>query len=263
MKLSIITINFNDAKGLEKTLESITPYKINGVELVIIDGGSTDTSLDVILHHKEAIDYYVSESDKGIYNAMNKGIKQANGQYLLFINSGDVMKTDIDFEKTITHLASGEDIIYFDLEFIDPNSDFHLVKRYTNELDFKYFCQDSLPHPASFIRKELFEKYGYYREDLKIVSDWAFYIDTIIKHGCSFRRVEECFSTFFLDGISSNPENITTTRAEQAKHIEENYAIYYSLYKDWWDRGNELYRIKTAKSIKYLKKIGFLKWLKK
>lgn len=263
MKVSIITINYNNAKGLERTLESISPHKMERVELIVIDGGSTDTSLDVILHHKEQIDYYVSEKDKGIYNAMNKGIERAKGEYLLFINSGDVMMPNINFGTTIKHLDSSEDIIYFDLEVIDPNSTFHLVKRYTDQLDFKYFCGETLPHPASFIRKELFLKYGFYREDLKIVADWAFYIDTIIKYGCSYRRVEECFSTFFLDGISSKPENIAAIRAEQVKHIEEHYSAFYSLYKDWCDRGNELYRIKTAKSIKYLKKVGLLKWLKR
>lgn len=263
MKISIITINYNDAHGLEKTLESIAPHKTESIEHIIIDGGSTDTSLDVILHHKSQIDFYLSETDKGIYNGMNKGIKKAKGEYLLFINSGDVMKRDVDFSKMLNYLDSGVDILYFDLEFIDPSSNFQLVKRYTDQLDFKYFCGDTLPHPASFIKRELFEKYGGYREDLTIVSDWAFYMDAIIKYGCSYKRVEECFSTFYLDGISSKPENIANIRSDQAKHIAENYPVYFSLYKDWWDRGNELYRIKTAKSIKYLKKIGLLKWLNK
>src|SRR5574344_2490955 len=89
MKLSIITINYNNAEGLEKTIKSVINQTFTDYEYIIIDGGSTDGSTDIIKKYRENIDYWVSESDKGIYKAMNKGITYTHGEYLNFMNSGD------------------------------------------------------------------------------------------------------------------------------------------------------------------------------
>ncbi|MDR2910496.1 MAG: glycosyltransferase [Bacteroidales bacterium] len=89
MKLSIITINLNNVAGLQKTIESVVKQTFTDYEYIVIDGGSTDGSADIIKQHANKITYWVSEPDKGIYNAMNKGIRVAKGEYCLFLNSGD------------------------------------------------------------------------------------------------------------------------------------------------------------------------------
>lgn len=259
MKLSIITINYNDAAGLEKTLESIIPHKVEGMELIVIDGGSSDTSYDVILHHKEGIDYYESEIDKGIYNAMNKGIKNSNGEYLMFINSGDCLMSNVDFEKIFDRMVGNEDIIYHNLEIVDGENRY--IKIYPKTLDFKYFAEDTIPHTGTLIKKELFHKFGIYDENLRIISDWAFFMDCILLHQCSYKHIDKCFASFYLGGVSSKPHNFSLLMNERDSHIAKSYPLYNSLYKDWKSKKEQLYKLKTAMSVRYLKKVGFLKWL--
>lgn len=258
MKLSIITINYNDSKGLEKTLDSIILHKTDDIELIVIDGGSSDTSLDVILHHKENIDYYISEKDKGIYNAMNKGIERANGSYLLFVNSGDSLLPSTNF-KLILDNTNDMDIVYYNLEIIDKEHKY--IKYYPNKLDFKHFIEDALPHPATLIKRELFIDNGSYREDLKIISDWAFFMECILLHGCTYTHVDNHFSSFVLGGISSQPQSLALVQKEKDRYIEEKFSDYVSLYQEWKENKTELYKLKTSISVRFLKRIGFLKWL--
>ena len=105
-KISIITVNYNDREGLKKTIESVINQTWQDFEFIIIDGGSTDGSREVIEQYKDKIDYWISEPDKGIYNAMNKGIKAASGEFLLFLNSGDRLIDKNITEKVISKLES-------------------------------------------------------------------------------------------------------------------------------------------------------------
>lgn len=261
MKLSIITINYNNDSGLKKTVESIICHRFEGMEYLVIDGGSSDGSVDTIKRYEDKIGYWVSEPDLGIYNAMNKGIKQAKGEYILFINSGDTIRPDTDI-KVMLPLLTGEDIIYFDLEIADAIAGNSYIKRYPSKPDFKHFMEDTLPHTASFIKKKRLEEYGYYSELMKIASDWAFFTDSVCLQNCSYKHIEGCFSTFYIDGISSQPENRKLLLAERDAHIKVKYPLYYSLYKEWFDKKEELYKLKTSTSVKYAKKLGLLKWLK-
>ncbi|MDU1889297.1 MAG: glycosyltransferase family 2 protein [Dysgonomonas sp.] len=259
MKVSIITINYNNASGLEKTIKSIINHSNSLFEYIVVDGGSDDGSLNIIHKYKDKINHWVSEPDSGIYNAMNKGIKIANGEYILFVNSGDVLKEEADIKKIFSYLAN-KDIVYFDMEIADTNNSY--IKKYPDCPDFKYFAEDTLPHTASFIRKELFIKHGYYNEEMKIASDWAFFMDAICLHKCSYQHIDDCFSTFYIDGISSLQENRGALLEERNIHIEKTYPLYNSLYKEWLEKKDELYKLKTSFSVKTLKKMGFLKWLR-
>ncbi|MBK5721756.1 glycosyltransferase [Dysgonomonas sp. Marseille-P4677] len=260
MKLTIITINYNNANGLRKTIESIISQAQADFEYIVIDGGSTDGSQNIIEEYSQHITYWVSEPDKGVYNAMNKGIRQANGEYVLFINSGDTICEDANLSLIMDQIT-GEDIVYFDLEICDKNNN-KFIKTYPDYLDFKYFAEDSLPHMGSFIKKELLIKYGYYSEKMKIVSDWAFFMDAICLLNCSYKHVNSSFSTFYLDGISSDKQNQKELITERNNHISTSYKLYESIYKEWMEKKQELYKLKTSGSVRFLKKIGLLKWLK-
>ena len=196
--LTIITINFNNAEGLRKTMASVAAQSFKGIEYIVIDGGSTDGSKAVIEEYHSFISYWVSEKDNGIYNAMNKGIRKASGDYILFLNSGDYLKSS----QTISNCGPAgmqEDIVYGNLEFNNN------VKVYPDQLDFTFFFRDSIPHPASFIRKSLFESAGWYNEQHKIVSDWEFFLKAIIEKQCSYRHINETVAVYDTGGISANP----------------------------------------------------------
>jgi glycosyltransferase involved in cell wall biosynthesis len=115
-KLSIITINYNNVKGLEKTINSVVNQSYNDFEYIIIDGGSTDGSVDIIKKHENKIVFWVSEPDNGIYDALNKGVKHSNGEYLLFLNGDDCLIDDAILQKISYHLEF-KDLIYFDIYF--------------------------------------------------------------------------------------------------------------------------------------------------
>lgn len=260
MKVSIITINYNNAKGLEKTITSIVSQDRSDFEYIVIDGNSSDQSVDIIKKHEAHITYWISEPDSGIYNAMNKGIKQAKGEYVLFINSGDIINSQVNIQSIIDQI-SGEDIIYFNLEIVDqPNISY--IKKYPEYPDFKYFAEDTLPHTASFIKKELLVKYGYYSEQMNITSDWAFFMDAVCLLKCTYKYINDHFSTFYTDGISSDPMHRQLLENERNEHINHTYPLYNTMYCDWMKKKQELYKLKTSVSVRSLKKLGFLKWLK-
>lgn len=258
MKLSIITINYNNQAGLLRTLESISRVKSDCFEYLVIDGGSTDDSLNIIKNFQYSIDYWVSEPDRGIYHAMNKGIEKASGEYLLFINSGDIINNNVQIEETL-NLLTGEDIIYFNIAEIFNNGEI-VIKECPDYLDFRYFILDALPHQSTFIKSNALKEYGGYSENMKIFSDWAFFMDAICKLECTYKHINQHFSSFFQDGISSMPENKVILWQELKQHVAVNYPIYNRIYKEWFDQKEELHKLRSSRSIQWLKKFGFIKW---
>lgn len=180
MKYSIITINFNNSCGLRHTIESIINQTFKDYEFIIIDGGSNDGSVDIIKEYQDHISFWVSEKDNGIYHAMNKGVKVSHGEYLLFINSGDMLYDMNVLENILPYLKA--DIVHGIAENINsPVSPLCLVKISNREEPFS----PTLHHQACLFRKELFNN-SLYDENYKIVSDWKFYIEQIMIHNCSF-----------------------------------------------------------------------------
>lgn len=221
-KLSIITINLNNAIGLQKTIESIVSQTFTDFEYIIIDGGSTDGSIEVIKTFSDKIKVWVSEPDKGLYNAMNKGILRANGRYCLFINSGDFLVNRNVLLKMFSY-DYNEDIIYGDL-LIDGKK-----RSFPEKLSLMFFFQTSLGHPSSLIKKELFSKYGLYNENNKIVSDWEFFINVIINHGCTYRYLKNITISYFNeDGISSYNRSIL--RNEYESVLRRMFPFVYDDY---------------------------------
>jgi glycosyltransferase involved in cell wall biosynthesis len=207
LKLSIITINLNNLAGLKKTFDSVISQTDNDFEYLIIDGGSTDGSYEFIEKNSEKINYWVSESDHGIYHAMNKGIKQASGEYCFFLNSGDYLVNDQVIKKVFRQNL-GEDIIFGNLlVFFDGK-----FKGKSNGKPTLTFLDvySSIPkHQSSFIKRELFHRFGFYNEDLKIVADWEFFLKTIGFGEVSYKYLELDISCFDNDGISNNSGNLT------------------------------------------------------
>lgn len=227
-KVSIITINYNNLEGLKKTIESVINQTWKEFEYIVVDGGSTDGSLEYIESQKQYFDYWVSEPDKGIYNAMNKGILKATGEYLLFLNSGDHLYNNGVFKKNINKIVE-YDLIYFDWEVVGNSSSKIVV--FPDKLKFSNLFFGSLPHQATFIKKMLFNKYGLYDENLEIASDWKFMIIALFIYRCSYKHINVTFSNFYLDGIS-NQKDFTLEREQVLK---EYFGAFVSDYNEMLD----------------------------
>lgn len=224
-KLSIITINYNDLEGLKRTMDSVFHQTWQEFEYLVIDGGSTDGSAEYIESQSEHIDYWVSEPDKGVYYAMNKGIEKALGTYLLFLNSGDILYNDNVLLATKKSLLLDMDIVYGDLWMVGEQGK-GFRNRYPDFIDFPFLKQTSLGHPSTFIKKELFLTYGLYRTDLKIVSDWAFFVKVFCRHKVSHCKIDNIIATFYEGGMSSSTVYHQQHIEERKKVLIENFDLY-------------------------------------
>lgn len=223
-QLSIITINFNDAAGLQKTIESVISQTFSDFEYIIIDGSSTDSSVNVIKQYENRITYWTSEPDKGVYNAMNKGILQAKGEYCLFLNSGDTLYSETVLEKVFNTNYSEEIITgnflkqYPKKAIVDKGHAYHRAKEGKSLTLFDFFISN-IPHQATFIKRKLFNQYGLYDENYKIVSDWLFFLKTIVLEGVKVKYVDTTIARFNMDGISNL--NMTLHMQERRKILEK------------------------------------------
>lgn len=197
--VSVITICYNIKDEIERTCKSIIEQTCQDFEWIVVDGGSTDGTLEILEKYKHRINIFISEADSGIYNAMNKGIKRASGKFLIFMNGGDCF-ADIDIIEEFKNL----DGIYDYADIIYGNSMFNGKEvQYPYPLTKQYFYNQCINHQSSFIKKELFDKYGYYDEKYKIISDWQKWVVFIINH-CEFVHWNKTVAVFDAKGVSSN-----------------------------------------------------------
>ena len=214
MLLSIVTINFNNCCGLQKTIESVVKQTFKDFEWIVIDGGSTDGSRELIERYADHFSYWVSEPDRGVYNAMNKGIKVAKGDYLQFLNSGDWLLDETSLERCFSHPFTG-DIVYGDLLFVKDDGT-NVKSCFPKPLSLRYFYQRSLGHNASFIRRELLQE-ELYDERFKIVSDWAFFLKQALRNRC-FEYIDETISCFDTNGVSCVNKELVNRERETVLH---------------------------------------------
>jgi glycosyltransferase involved in cell wall biosynthesis len=227
-KFSIITVNYNDKQGLQKTIESVIIQDFKDYEFIIIDGDSTDGSRDVIKNHGNAITKFISEPDKGIYNGMNKGIKMATGSYLLFLNSGDAFIDSKVLHNFSREMDGNADLYYGDILFQERTKDRKISS--PNKLSFDFFFTTNLPHQASFIRRELFDEIFYYNEEFKIVSDWEFLIYAVCRANISYKHIPILVSLYDGTGISSDPNNYKMMYEERDIVINKHFPAFKDDY---------------------------------
>lgn len=226
MKLSIITVNLNNCNGLRRTIDSVVSQTFTDFEWVVIDGGSTDCSRELIEQYKDHFAYWCSEPDNGIYNAMNKGIVHANGEWLLFLNSGDWLAEKNVLSEVFNSPISG-DIIYGNIYQICDGKIIPI--KYSPDLSFSTLFFTTIAHQSAFIRKELlFEKK--YDEHFRIVSDWKFFIECSLNR-CVFTHKDIFVSYYDDNGVSSlNRDLVLNERAEAI-----NQLVPKCIQKDMYD----------------------------
>lgn len=203
MKLSVITINYNNREGLQKTIESVVNQTWQEFEYIVIDGGSTDGSVDVIKKYSSKITHWISEKDNGIYNAMNKGVSIANGEYCLFLNSGDFLYNNNVVSELLQHKNDNVDFIIGEVLFLNTKE----CSNVSQNLSMLRFFQSSIPHPSTLIRRSLLLQ-NKYDENYKIVSDWKFFIQELILKNASFQLLDYVIACFDSTGISSQNKRL-------------------------------------------------------
>lgn len=223
MLLSIITVNYNNKQGLKKTIESVIIQSCNRFEWIIIDGNSKDGSRELIENYSEFFSYWVSEPDNGVYDAMNKGIEVAKGDYILFLNSGDTL-LDKQVVESIYIEELKKDIIVYDI-YLEKSG--HLIKKdlsnLTNLSMVSYLFHSTFPHQSTLIKRELFNKFGLYNIDNRYISDWIFFYKSCILSNASFLYQKgHAISVYDMTGIST--VNKKETKRERERFLREIYS---------------------------------------
>lgn len=220
MTLSIITINRNNASGLEKTMQSVANQSFKEFEYIVVDGSSTDGSVEVIKKWESEFAHlkWVSEPDKGIYNAMNKGIRMASGDYIQILNSGDCLAANTVTERMFSALEKkGEpSILYGNMVKCFPDGRKLVDNCFAGqEITMLGMYAGTLNHDPTYIRRDLFGKYGYYDETLRIVSDWKWYLQAIILGDEKPQYVDIDVTLFDMTGISETNKELDKIERKQ------------------------------------------------
>ncbi len=247
-KISIITINYNNATGLDKTIRSVITQTYKEFEFIVIDGQSTDTSVDVIKTYAHQLTNWISEPDGGIYDAQNKGILNSTGDYLLFLNSGDVLVDNNVLEHVSTKL-NGQSFYYGNLIL---ESNHQSVKHQAPEIiDVDFMLNSTFWHPCVFIKSSLFKEFGLYNTTFKICGDYEFFIRCLLKPNITTQYLDLFITRFDANGISNNPQQnqLQTEEREKAWRMNVSELIYENLKQQ-----NSFARSKYATVINLLQK---------
>jgi len=168
-KVSIITVCYNAAKTIENTIKSVIGQTYNNIEYIIIDGGSSDQTIDIIQKYSEHIHYWVSEPDKGIYDAMNKGLKMASGEIIGILNADDYYGEGTVGAAVNRFSLSSGDIVYGDIFLVDSSKEMRRIKPATDVSLLR--SKMSIYHPAVFVKKYCYDNYGVFDDTYKISAD--------------------------------------------------------------------------------------------
>ena len=227
MRFSIITVNYNNRDGLYRTISSVISQNYSDFEFIIIDGGSTDGSVDIIKQYESHITYWVSEKDDGIYQAMNKGIRQAQGEYLNFMNSGDIYY-DSNVLSKVNQELDDYDIVVGKEFHQNPESGASATTFLPSRISMVTFFVSYLPHQSGFIRRLLFND-CMYDENLRIVGDWKFYMQQVVLFERNVKLIDMIISKREQGGISN--ANSSLNSEERKKELKK--ILPPGVYKDY------------------------------
>ena len=220
--LSIVTICLNEVSSIGATLESVAAQDFTDFEYVVVDGGSTDGTLEVLREYRHRIDRLITGPDSGIYNAMNKGVRASQGDYLLFLNAGDYLNDSRTLSRILAYKPV-EDVVYGDMVWLRQNG-VHELRKQPEQLTYRRFITTNLWQQASAIRRSLFERYGGFDEAYIICGDYDFFLRVLFQSGVTKRHIPVVFSVFNTSGISqSRQKNIYLSHYRERKAIQYKY----------------------------------------
>lgn len=226
MKVTIITVVFNGAKTIKHTIESVLNQAYKNVEYILIDGNSSDNTMDIVNEYKDTIDTIISEPDKGLWDAINKGIGLATGDVIGLLHADDFYTDEKVLQRVVSKLEESKtDTLFADLLYIkDDNLD--LVLRYFSAKNFtpkKLTYGLMPPHPTFFVKKSIYEKYGTYRLDLKIASDYEMFVRLLYKNNVSYSYIPFPIVKMRVGGLSGGGiKNKVLINREVIKSMKHN-----------------------------------------
>ena len=237
-KISIITVSYNAVKTIEQTICSVVNQTYDNIEYIIIDGGSTDGTVDIIKKYESKIAYWVSEPDKGIYDAMNKGIKRSSGQIIGIINADDWYDVNTVRKVAEQFINSKIDIVHGDIFTVLPNGDIYAKYKPAKKIEDLIWHEMPIYHPTCFIRKNIYNRFGLFSIKYKIAADYElilrFYLKNVI-----FKYLEDDIAYFRLAGASDFNAQVAQS---EVKEISIHYG-YSRIYANLWYLKNRITRV--------------------
>jgi glycosyltransferase len=227
MKLSIITVVYNNEKTIADAIESVLNQSYKNIEYIIIDGNSSDHTLDIIRSYGASISKLVSESDKGIYDAMNKGISLATGEIIGILNSDDLY-ADVNVLKDVMNYFKSSprtDILYGNLVYVKRNQIENIVRRWDSKPYFPSFYEKANvpPHPTLFLKSKVYELSGNFNLSYKLASDYEFMLRVFKKYNYNIVFINRLMILMRLGGATNkNFKNIINGNLEILRSWREN-----------------------------------------
>ena len=239
MKVSIITVVYNRADVIRDTIESVLGQTYKNIEYIIIDGASTDSTMDVVNEYKDKISKIISEPDRGLYDAINKGIKEATGDVIGLIHSDDFYLDNLVIQRVVdTFKKENKHMLFADLLYIKGDNKDKVLRYYST----KNFTVKKLkygfmpPHPTLFVKKEVYEKYGLYKIDYKIAADYEMFVRLLLVNKLSFSYIHLPIVKMRVGGVSSGGIrrkiecNIEVLRAIRSNGLKANHLVLLKKY---------------------------------
>lgn len=238
MKVSIITTTYNSAKTVADTLRSVVSQTYIHIEHIIIDGASKDDTLKIVSQYP-SVSKVISEPDKGIYDAMNKGIQLATGDIIGILNSDDFYTNNEVVSLIVSNFKNNNiDSTFADIAFVNPNNLNKIVRRYSSAyFTPKLFGYGFMPaHPSFFVKRSIYEKYGYFKTDYKIAADYELVLRFLYSNKISYKYIPQVIVKMRTGGASNRNilSNILLNqeimRACKENNLNTNYLKIYSKY---------------------------------
>jgi glycosyltransferase involved in cell wall biosynthesis len=217
--VSIVTVCLNDARGLERTIESVRQQSFVDRELIVVDGGSADGSVDVLRRSGDTVTSWTSRSDGGVFDGQNEGARRARGEWLVFLNAGDTFAQPDALRLMMEH-ADGVDVVYGDAIWEKPTGE-RWVSAQPDPLTLEFFMRTALPHQATAVRRRRFEELGPFDTTFQVAADHAFFLKAIVIHGVRTRHVAAPVAVQLFGGRSTSGEWYPTLRLERQRAKEE------------------------------------------
>ena len=249
-KISVITVCLNAADKLETTIVSVLGQSYSNIEYIIVDGKSEDGTGNVLQKFESRVTRIVRELDAGIYDAMNKGIKWATGDLIIFLNAGDHFVSKDVLEIFCSKLAMEKADLFFGRIVWNDLNNKHIIL--SNHMSHRYhwdLLHSNLPHPATLYKKEVFFSIGLFDGTYKILGDYEWNARALVRHGMKFQIIDVIVSVFFVDGLSNNPGSKSVINREMSR-IKDDYFSFTPFVK----RVAQL--VSNSKSNTFLRKIA-------
>lgn len=238
MKVSIITVVYNNSSTIRSAIESVLSQTYSNIEYIVVDGASTDGTVEIVKSYGSKITKFISEPDKGIYNAMNKGVRFSTGDVVGILNSDDFFTNNSIIQSIVDTFDNDTDAIYGDVQFVDPNK-ISKVVRYFSSKRFKSsrFKYGFMPaHPSFYVRKKFYDAFGLYKEDYKIGADFELLVRFLYVNNLKTKYINFPFVSMRTGGISNRNFkskiilNSEVLRACRDNGIKTNIFNIYSKY---------------------------------